>query len=160
MPAVDVGRSVSRVGGAAQLGCYRAVGGHLKLAFAQFEELETFSRFGVRLDERTRRALRNGRRVREVLKQPQATPLPVIDQVPVLVAVVEGLLDDVTLHRIAEAQELLMPAFNASRTSRPSSPVESRSPMTPTPISCVSPRDRRTAAGRDIDAEEALDAGD
>jgi F-type H+/Na+-transporting ATPase subunit alpha len=162
MPAVDVGRSVSRVGGAAQLGCYRAVGGHLKLAFAQFEELETFSRFGVRLDERTRRALRNGRRVREVLKQPQATPLPVIDQVPVLVAVVEGLLDDVGLHRIAEAQELLIAG------------IHKRIPDLAALITCGKPFSEDAHANlvrvaeeiiaplraEDIDAEEALDASD
>jgi F-type H+-transporting ATPase subunit alpha len=112
MPAIDVGRSVSRVGGAAQLGAYRAVAGHLKLAFSQFEELESFSRFGVRLDEATRRALVNGRRVREVLKQPQASPLPVADQVAVLIAVAEGLLDAVPLERVAEAQEVLVSAVH------------------------------------------------
>jgi F-type H+/Na+-transporting ATPase subunit alpha len=110
MPAIDVGRSVSRVGGAAQLGAYRAVAGHLKLAFSQFEELESFSRFGVRLDEATRKALVNGRRVREVLKQAQASPLPVADQVAVLTAVAEGLLDAVPLERVAEAQDALISA--------------------------------------------------
>ncbi|MFP4538770.1 MAG: F0F1 ATP synthase subunit alpha, partial [Dichotomicrobium sp.] len=69
IPAIDIGNSVSRVGGDAQLPAYRAVVGDLKLAYAQFEELEAFSRFGSRLDEDTRQQLERGRRVREVLKQ-------------------------------------------------------------------------------------------
>jgi F-type H+/Na+-transporting ATPase subunit alpha len=62
-------RSVSRVGGKAQLPAYRAVAGDLRLSYSQFEDLEAFSRFGTRLDDRTRQTLERGRRVREVLKQ-------------------------------------------------------------------------------------------
>ena len=69
LPAVDVGRSVSRVGGKAQLPAYKAVAGDLRLAYSQFEELETFSRFGTNLEDETRRSLERGRRVRETLKQ-------------------------------------------------------------------------------------------
>ncbi len=79
LPAVDVGKSVSRVGGKAQLPAYRAVASDLRLSYSQFEELESFSRFGTRLDESTRRILERGWRVREVLKQPQYQPLPVVD---------------------------------------------------------------------------------
>src|SRR5659263_314012 len=71
MPAVDVGRSVSRVGGKAQRPAYKAVAGDLRLSYSQFEELETFSRFGTNLEEETRQALERGRRVRETLKQAQ-----------------------------------------------------------------------------------------
>lgn len=75
LPAVELGRSVSRVGGKAQLPVYRAIAGELKLAYAQFEELETFARFGARLDERTRATLERGRRVRELLRQEANSPL-------------------------------------------------------------------------------------
>jgi F-type H+-transporting ATPase subunit alpha len=80
LPAVDVGKSVSRVGGKAQLPAYRAVAGDLRISYSQFEELETFSRFGTRLDEATRRVLERGWRVREILKQPQYKPMRVSEQ--------------------------------------------------------------------------------
>jgi F-type H+-transporting ATPase subunit alpha len=105
LPAIDVGRSVSRVGGKAQLSAYRAVAGDLHLSYSQFEELEAFSRFGTRLDENTRRTIEHGRRVREVLKQPQFSPLPVPEQVAVLLAVSRGLFDDIPLERIADAEK-------------------------------------------------------
>jgi F-type H+-transporting ATPase subunit alpha len=105
LPAIDIGTSVSRVGGDAQLPAYRAVVGDLKLAYAQFEELEAFSRFGSRLDEDTRRQLERGRRVREVLRQGQHDLLPVIEQIGVLFAATTGLLDGVRVDRIAEAEE-------------------------------------------------------
>jgi F-type H+-transporting ATPase subunit alpha len=105
LPAVDVGKSVSRVGGKTQLGAYRAVAGDLRLSYSQFEELEAFSRFGTRLDEDTRRTLERGRRVREVLKQPQYKPLPVSEQIAVLVAVSKGAFDDLPPERIADAEK-------------------------------------------------------
>jgi F-type H+-transporting ATPase subunit alpha len=95
MPAIEVGRSVSRVGGKAQLPAYRAVAGQLRLSYSQFEELEAFARFGTRLDEDTKATLERGRRVREILKQPQWQPMPVVDQVAVLLAVSEGLMDPI-----------------------------------------------------------------
>jgi F-type H+-transporting ATPase subunit alpha len=75
----------------------------LKLAYAQFEELETFSRFGTRLDEETRARLEHGRRVRQVLVQPQYAPIPPAEQVAVLLAVSEGLLDAVPVDRVGAA---------------------------------------------------------
>ncbi|HDT13097.1 MAG TPA: alternate F1F0 ATPase, F1 subunit alpha [Candidatus Aminicenantes bacterium] len=102
LPAIDIGKSVSRVGGKTQLPAYRAVAGDLRLAHSQFEELETFSRFGARLDEDTRKTLERGRRVREVLKQDQYQPLPVAEQIAVMVAVTEGVLDGVPLDRVRE----------------------------------------------------------
>jgi F-type H+-transporting ATPase subunit alpha len=107
LPAIDIGVSVSRVGGDAQLPAYRTVVGDLKLAYAQFEELEAFSRFGSRLDEDTRRQLERGRRVREVLRQGEHDLLPVIEQIAVLFAATTGLLDSVRVDRIAEAEELI-----------------------------------------------------
>ena len=76
LPAVDVGKSVSRVGGKAQLPAYRKVAGALRLSYTQFQELESFARFGTRLDERTRRTLEHGRRVRAVLRQPELLTMP------------------------------------------------------------------------------------
>ena len=102
LPAVDVGKSVSRVGGKAQLPAYRAVAGDLRLFYSQFEELEVFSRFGSRLDERTRETLARGRAVREALKQPQYDPLPATEQIALLVAATHGLLDGLPPDRVSQ----------------------------------------------------------
>jgi F-type H+-transporting ATPase subunit alpha len=104
LPAVDIGRSVSRVGGKAQLTAFRAVAGDLRLAYAQFEELEAFARFGTRLDEETRRRLDRGRRVREILKQAEHDLLSVPEQIVVLLAATAGLFDGVPVDRVAEAE--------------------------------------------------------
>ena len=110
LPAVDIGKSVSRVGGKAQSGGYRAVTGPLKLAYAQFEELETFARFGARLDPDTRRAVEHGRRIRACLTQPEFTPLPVPVQLAVLLALTENLFDAVPPARMKEAEQSLQGA--------------------------------------------------
>lgn len=107
LPAVDVGKSVSRVGGKTQLPAYRAVAGSLRLYYSQFEELEVFSRFATRLDEETRHTLERGRRVREVLKQPQYEPMPVPEQIAALLAVSEGLFDPVPVEDVASVEESL-----------------------------------------------------
>jgi F-type H+-transporting ATPase subunit alpha len=104
LPAIDIGKSVSRVGGKAQLRAFRDVAGLLRLSYAQFEELETFSRFGTRLDEATRTRLERGRRVREVLRQKESSPIPVAEQIAVLHAATQGLLDHVDLDKIGDAQ--------------------------------------------------------
>lgn len=103
LPAIDIRRSVSRVGGKAQPAVFRSVVGDLKLSYAQFEELEAFSRFGARLDEETKRRLERGRRVREVLKQSEHDPHGPGEQVAVLLAATTGLLDAVPLASIASA---------------------------------------------------------
>lgn len=103
LPAVDVGRSVSRVGGKAQLPAYRAVAGDLRLFYSQFEELEVFSRFGSRLDERTRTTLARGRAVREALKQTQYDPMTAAEQIAILVAATAGLFDHLAAERVVEA---------------------------------------------------------
>lgn len=105
LPAVDVGKSVSRVGGKTQLAAYRAVAGNLRLSYSQFEELETFSRFGTRLDAHTRKALEQGRRVREILKQPQYQPMLAAEQIVVLLAVTQGVFDNLTLAQIPLAEK-------------------------------------------------------
>lgn len=104
LPAVDVGRSVSRVGGKTQLPAYRTVTGSLRLSYSQFEELEAFSRFSSRLDEETRSALERGRRVREVLKQRQWRTLTVPEQLSSLLSVSSGLFDSVSIDQIVDAE--------------------------------------------------------
>jgi F-type H+/Na+-transporting ATPase subunit alpha len=104
LPAVDVGQSVSRVGGKAQRAVYRGVAGDLKLAYAQFEELETFARFGARLEEDTRKIIEHGRRIRACLKQPEFSPVSVPAQIAVLVALTANLFDQVPLEHMAEAE--------------------------------------------------------
>lgn len=107
LPAVDVGASVSRVGGKTQLAAYRAVAGDLRLSYSQFEELEAFARFGTRLDEETRRTIERGRRVREVLKQPQYEPIPMAEQIAVLLAVTSGLFDRLEVDQIGEGEQVV-----------------------------------------------------
>ncbi len=104
LPAVDVGKSVSRVGGKAQRAAYRAVAGDLKLAYAQFEELETFARFGARLDENTRKIIEHGRRIRACLKQPEFSPATVPAQIAVLLALAENFFDVVPLEQMPDAE--------------------------------------------------------
>ena len=110
LPAVDVGQSVSRVGGKAQRAAYRAVAGDLKLAYAQFEELETFSRFGARLDENTRTIIEHGRRIRACLKQPESAPVSVPAQITVLLALTANLFDDVPLDQMTAAEQTVIQA--------------------------------------------------
>ncbi|WP_370374884.1 alternate F1F0 ATPase, F1 subunit alpha [Candidatus Chloroploca sp. Khr17] len=110
LPAIDVGKSVSRVGGKAQRAAYRAVAGDLKLAYAQFEELETFSRFGARLDEATRTIIEHGRRIRACLKQPEFAPVSVPAQIAVLLALTAALFDHVPLAQMTDAERILREA--------------------------------------------------
>ncbi len=110
LPAVDVGKSVSRVGGKAQRAAYRAVAGDLKLAYAQFEELETFSRFGARLDDDTRKIIAHGRRIRACLKQPEFAPVSMPAQIAVLLALTAKFFDHVPLERMPQAEHALREA--------------------------------------------------
>jgi F-type H+-transporting ATPase subunit alpha len=110
LPAVDVGKSVSRVGGKAQRAAYRAVAGDLKLAYAQFEELETFARFGARLDDNTRKIIEHGRRIRACLKQPEFAPVSMEEQIAVLLALSEKLFDAVPLERMTAAEQAVREA--------------------------------------------------
>jgi proton translocating ATP synthase F1 alpha subunit len=99
-PAVDVGKSVSRVGGKTQAPVLKPLSESLRLEYAQFLELEVFTRFGTMVDERTRKIIEHGRRIRAVLRQPQFAPLALGEQVALLVAVSRGVLDDVPLDRV------------------------------------------------------------
>ena len=111
LPAVDIGKSVSRVGGKAQLPAYRTVAGELRLSYAQFEELEVFSRFGTRLDEDTKSKLGRGRLMREILKQRENERHTPAEQIAVLMAATEGLLDDVPFDRLRAAEAAIHAAI-------------------------------------------------
>jgi F-type H+/Na+-transporting ATPase subunit alpha len=112
LPAVDVGQSVSRVGGKAQRAAFREVAGDLKLAYAQFEELETFARFGARLDDDSLKIIEHGRRIRACLQQPEFSPVSVPAQIAVLLSVTARLFDPVPLERMTEAERALREAAN------------------------------------------------
>jgi len=92
-PAVDLGVSVSRVGGKAQSQAFRSVAGNLRVMLSQFEELEEFARFGTRLDEATRARLTRGAAVRGALRQAERDPMSAVEQLTVLVAAMEGQFD-------------------------------------------------------------------
>jgi F-type H+-transporting ATPase subunit alpha len=110
LPAVDVGKSVSRVGGKAQRAAYRVVAGDLKLAYAQFEELETFARFGAHLDEDTRKIIEHGQRIRACLKQSEFAPVSVPAQITILLALTAKLFDRVALDRMTDAEHAVQEA--------------------------------------------------
>ncbi len=104
LPAVDVGKSVSRVGGKAQLTSYRSVIGNLKLAYSQFEELENYARFGTRLDEETRKTIEHGKRIRSWLVQREFQPLSVAEQIVVLLALTKGYFDSIPVEKLQDAE--------------------------------------------------------
>ena len=107
-PAINAGISVSRVGGNAQIKAMKKVAGTLRLNLAQFRELEAFAEFGSELDAASQAQLSRGRRVVEVLKQPQYRPVPVADQVLQIFAVTNGHMDKVPVERIAEFEKGLV----------------------------------------------------
>ena len=106
-PAVDLGVSVSRVGGKAQARAFREVAGNLRVTLSQFEELEEFARFGTRLDDDTRARLARGAAVRAALRQPERDPMAANEQLAVLVAAMEGLLDGMSEGEAATAMQAI-----------------------------------------------------
>lgn len=104
-PAINVGISVSRVGGAAQVKSMRKVAGTLKLDQAQFRELEAFAKFGSDLDASTKLTIERGRRNTEVLKQPQYAPVPVEEQVAMILASTKGYIDNVPVEKVKEFEK-------------------------------------------------------
>ncbi len=104
-PAVNVGISVSRVGGNAQTKAMKKIAGSLKLDLAAYRELEAFAQLGTELDKATQKQLDRGARLVELLKQPQYRPMPVEQEVMVVYAGTKGYLDDVPLHRVQEFQD-------------------------------------------------------
>jgi F-type H+-transporting ATPase subunit alpha len=106
-PAINVGNSVSRVGGSAQIKAMRQVAGSLRLDLAQYRELAGFAQFGSDLDQATQRQLNRGKRLTEILKQPQYRPLPVEKQVAIIFAATNGFLDSIAVERLRQYEESL-----------------------------------------------------
>lgn len=128
LPAVDVGKSVSRVGGKTQLRAYREVAGDLRLSYARFEELETFSRIGTRLDEQTRNTLERGRKVREILKQSQYDTMTACEQIAVLAAMARGVFQDVPVEEVGAVEEAVRGAVR-DRLPDVCEKIESNQPL-------------------------------
>ncbi len=114
-PAVNVGISVSRVGSAAQVKAMKQVAGKLKLELAQFAELEAFAQFASDLDKATQNQLARGQRLRELLKQPQGSPLSVAEQVAIVYAGINGLVDDLEVSQIKAFSTNLMEYLSSSK---------------------------------------------
>ena len=114
-PAINVGNSVSRVGGSAQIKAMRQVAGSLRLDLAQYRELAAFAQFGSDLDQATQKQLNRGRRLTEILKQPQYQPLPVEKQVAIIYAATNGFLDAIAVDRLRQYEESLYTFLDSHR---------------------------------------------
>ena len=114
-PAINVGISVSRVGSAAQIKAMKQVAGKLKLELAQFAELEAFSQFASDLDKATQNQLARGQRLRELLKQRQGAPLSVPEQVAIIYAGINGLVDDLEVSKVKEFSAQLISYLGSSK---------------------------------------------
>ncbi|NJL85782.1 MAG: F0F1 ATP synthase subunit alpha [Leptolyngbyaceae cyanobacterium SM1_1_3] len=101
-PAINAGISVSRVGSAAQIKAMKKVAGKVKLELAQYDELQAFAQFASDLDQATQKQLARGQRLRELLKQPQYSPLPVEEQIAIIYAGINGYMDDVPVEKVSE----------------------------------------------------------
>ena len=116
-PAINVGNSVSRVGGSAQIKAMRQVAGTLRLDLAQYRELAAFAQFGSDLDPATQRQLSRGKRLTEILKQPQYRPLSVQKQVAIIYAATNGYLDDVAVEKLRHYEEELYRFLESRKAS-------------------------------------------
>lgn len=115
-PAISVGLSVSRVGGAAQIKAMKQVAGQLRLDLAQYRELAAFAQFGSDLDKATQARLNRGARTVQILKQGQYKPYPVEEQVVIIYAAVKGLLDDVDINRVGAFEEGFISYMRSSKS--------------------------------------------
>ena len=114
-PAINAGISVSRVGSAAQIKGMKQVAGKVKLELAQYAELEAFSQFASDLDQATQKQLARGQRLRELLKQPQYSPLPVADQIAIIYAGINGYLDDLPVDKVTAFNKALRDYLKTSK---------------------------------------------
>ncbi|MCX6808268.1 MAG: F0F1 ATP synthase subunit alpha, partial [Candidatus Berkelbacteria bacterium] len=113
-PALNIGISVSRVGGAAQIKAMKKVAGRLKLEMAQYRELAAFAQFSSDLDPETKKTIERGKRVTELLKQPQYTPMPVEEQVISLYAAINGYLDS---YEVSEIKAIESSVLSKAKTA-------------------------------------------
>jgi F-type H+-transporting ATPase subunit alpha len=116
-PAINVGISVSRVGGSAQIPAMKKVAGSLRLDMAAFHEIASFAQFGSDLDKTTMQLLERGEVLQELLKQPQYTPYPVVDQVMVLYAGTHGYLDKINVANISRWEKEFLNYMHSSNES-------------------------------------------
>ena len=115
-PAIDVGVSVSRVGGKAQIPAMKQIAGSLRLDLAAFRELEAFAQLGTELDKATQAQLDRGYRMVEILKQPQFKPMNVVDQVMIIYAGTKGYLDKVDIKQVSKWEEQFLRFMKEQRT--------------------------------------------
>ena len=118
-PAIDVGVSVSRVGGKAQITAMKQIAGSLRLDLAAFRELEAFAQLGTELDKATQAQLDRGYRMVEILKQPQFKPMHVVDQVMIIYAGTKGYLDKVPIKQVSKWEDAV-PALHEGTAGRSS----------------------------------------
>ena len=116
-PAINVGISVSRVGGAAQIKSMKKVAGTLKLDQAQFREIESFAKFGSDLDKSTKIIIERGRKTQEILKQDQNMPVPVEEQIAIIYASIKGYLDEVPIGKIRNFEKIYLKTLNRDHKS-------------------------------------------
>ena len=116
-PAIDVGLSVSRVGGAAQIKGMKKVAGTLRLDLAQYRELEAFAKFGSDLDKNTQAQLTRGERMVEILKQNQYVPMPIENQVAIIFSAGKGLLDDISANKVREFESAILEHLMTSHSA-------------------------------------------
>ena len=116
-PAINVGNSVSRVGGSAQIKAMRQVAGTLRLDLAQYRELAAFAQFASDLDATTRKQLDRGSRIMEIMKQPQYSPMSVAQMAVSLFAVNEGFLDEVPVNKIRAFEDALQAYMKSSQAA-------------------------------------------
>ena len=112
LPAIDIGKSVSRVGGKTQLPAYSSFVGRLRLVYSQFEEIEMFSRFSSRLDESTQKMLQRGYRIREMFKQKEHAPITMCDQIAISFALLDGAMDAFPIDQMADCKDKIMKSFS------------------------------------------------
>jgi F-type H+-transporting ATPase subunit alpha len=105
LPAIDVGQSVSRVGGKAQLKAYKQIAGKIGMEYSQFEELEMFSKFATKLDDETQKVINKGRLIRETLKQNRFKTVPVEGQIAVFMCIRNDIFEKVSVNNIAEVED-------------------------------------------------------
>ncbi len=112
LPAVDVEKSVSRVGSAAQLPAYKQATGILGIEYSQFQELESFSKFSSSLDEKTEKIINKGQKIREILKQKNCETLSACEQIAILLCLNNGIFDNISLDKIKDVEKIIISTMN------------------------------------------------
>jgi F-type H+-transporting ATPase subunit alpha len=115
-PAINVGNSVSRVGGSAQIKAMKQVAGTLRLDLAQYRDLAAFAQFGSDLDKATQQQLSRGQRLTEILKQPQFSPMPVEQQVVSIWAATKGYIDDIPVENVKKFEQGLLSFMETTKS--------------------------------------------